>query len=105
MAEANGERPDVGQMIESLVLAMNRQARSKPHPVLYVSSALVLTLLLAVVQGALSYGDLRTRVGVLEGKTHGIESLQTKVDSLKEDFRRFVERYERLQDEQQRPRR
>jgi len=85
-------------LIENLVQALNRQVRARPHPVLYVTSGLLFTVVLALVQVAYQAGSLSNRVAVLEGKTTGVETLQTKIDALQQDFRRFVERYERRED-------
>jgi len=82
---------DTGSMVKELVLALQSQATAKPHPILYVNLAFVLSI-------AFACGALWTRVSALEAKTNGIEAVQTKVERLEKSVDRLGDRMDQLLD-------
>jgi len=92
-----GEKVGVGDLVKELVLAMQSQARTKPHPLLYVNLGFLLAL-------AFWMGVSWQRVNEMDNKVHafaGTEVISAQVSSLQNEVSRLRDRLDTLIDRQQ----
>lgn len=99
MEELAATKTDIGLLVKELVIAIQGQARAKPHPLSYISIGLSVTLMTILGTFIFNYGALSNRVAVLEAKTAGIEAVMVKVDALQRESTRIADRLERLLDD------
>lgn len=91
---ADEEQLSIGTLVRDLVVAINGQARAKPHPLLYVNLAFVLSIVFAC-------GVLYQRVNDLDGKVAKVQStegLSTRVESMQSELNRLTQRLDTFLD-------
>ena len=90
---------EVGGLVKELVVALQSQARTRPHPLLYVNLGLVLTL-------SFWSGVQWQRVNTIEvsvTRYAGVETLATQILDLKNEMGRMRDRFERWADRNNMP--
>jgi len=89
------EKLDVSDLVRDLVVSINHQARTKPHPLMYVNVVFMMTIVFGC-------GVLYQRVNDLDVKVSRLQSteaLASKVDSMQDEVRRLRDRLDRMLDQ------
>lgn len=82
-------------LVEQLVLSIGRQARSSPHPLLYVNLGFLIPVIFAC-------GVLYQRILNLDervAKLQGAETLATKIEVMNNEVNRLRDRLDRFLDQ------
>lgn len=105
MSEIEDQKPQeahVGDLVKELVIALQSQARTRPHPLLYVNLGFVLTLAFwsgVQWQRVNSIETTVMRYPAVEGMASRVDALTGQMGYLSSEMSRLRDRLERFMDD------